>query len=88
MFILFGIYGIYAAATEGISKAILSNIVPRKDVASALGTFSGFQSICLLIASTMTGFIWFKFGTFAAFILPAAAAITVAVYFLSMRHIE
>jgi MFS family permease len=45
-FVLFFIYGIYAAATEGISKAWISNITDKKDTATAIGTFSGFQSIC------------------------------------------
>lgn len=41
---LFFIYGVYASATEGISKAWISNITDKKDTATAIGTFSGFQS--------------------------------------------
>ncbi len=81
-FILFFIYGLYAAATEGISKALISNITDKKDTATAIGTFSGFQSICTMIASAMTGFVWYKFGVQAAFIATAVAAVLVAFYFL------
>ena len=52
-FVLFFLYGIYASATEGISKAWISNITDKKDTATAIGTFSGLQSICAMIASSM-----------------------------------
>ncbi len=82
-FILFFIYGLYAAATEGISKALISNIIDKKDTATAIGTFSGFQSICTMIASTMTGFVWYKFGFKVAFIASTVAAVLVAFYFIT-----
>lgn len=46
---LFFLYGIYAAATEGVAKAWISNIVDTKDTATAIGTFSGFQSIGMVL---------------------------------------
>lgn len=83
-FILFFLYGIYAAATEGISKAWISNITDKKDTATAIGTFSGLQSICTLIASTLTGLIWFQFGATSAFLLTALITLVVLVYFISI----
>jgi MFS family permease len=44
-YFLFFLYGVYAAATEGVSKALISNICDKKDVALALGTYAGFNSI-------------------------------------------
>lgn len=82
IFVLFFLYGIYAAATEGISKAWISNITDKKDTATAIGTFTGLQSICTMIASSLTGVIWFRFGAAAAFITTAAATLVVIVYFL------
>lgn len=79
---LFFIYGIYASATEGISKAWISNIVNKKDTATAIGTYAGFQSICALIASSTTGFIWFNFGANAAFIIIGIVTILIIIYFL------
>ncbi len=38
---LFLIYGVYAAATEGIAKAWISNVSDSKDTATAIGTYSG-----------------------------------------------
>ena len=85
-FVLFFIYGMYAAATEGIAKAWISNIASRDDTATAIGMFSGFQSICLFIASSLTGLIWYKFGPVAAFVITSGIAIIVAVYFLLLKE--
>ena len=79
---LFFLYGIYAAATEGISKAWISNISDKKDTATAIGTFAGLQSICTMIASSLTGLIWFQFGATTAFILTSVVTMLVVVYFL------
>lgn len=81
---LFFLYGVYASATEGISKAWISNITGKKDTATAIGTFSGLQSICTMLASSLTGFIWFKFGAATAFILTATMTLIVAAYFFTV----
>ena len=79
---LFFLYGIYASATEGISKAWISNITKKQDMATAIGTFSGLQSICTMIASTLTGLIWFMFNAKIAFIITATITLLVIIYFL------
>lgn len=79
-FVLFLVYGIYAAATEGIAKAWITNITDKKDTATAIGTFTSFQSICTMLASSVTGFVWFRFGMQAAFILSSAATLLVILY--------
>ncbi|MCL9808935.1 MFS transporter [Flavobacterium sp. HXWNR70] len=81
---LFFLYGIYAAATEGISKAWISNITDKKDTATAIGTFSGLQSICTMLASSLTGLIWFQFGATIAFTLTATITLIVFAYFLTI----
>ncbi len=77
---LLALYGFYAAATEGIAKAWISNLVPSTETATAIGTYSGMQSICALLASSICGFIWFEFGAATAFIVSALAALVVAIY--------
>jgi MFS family permease len=81
---LFFLYGVYAAATEGISKAWISNITDKKDTATAIGTFSGLQSICTMLASSLTGLIWFNFGASAAFLTTATVTLLVIVYFFTV----
>lgn len=78
---LFFLYGIYAAATEGISKAWISNITDKKDTATAIGTYSGFQSICTMLASSLAGLIWHQFGASATFIITAIATLLIILYF-------
>ncbi|MEO5581940.1 MAG: MFS transporter [Saprospiraceae bacterium] len=81
---LFFLYGVYAASTEGISKAWISNITDKKDVATAIGTYSGLQSICAMVASSLTGWIWFQFGAATAFLVTSIATIFVVLYFLAI----
>lgn len=78
---LFFLYGIYASATEGITKAWISNISDNKDTATAIGAFSGFQSICTLLASSITGLIWFQFGAPAALLTTSVATLFLLFYF-------
>jgi MFS family permease len=82
IFALFFGYGIYAAATEGISKAWITNISKEKDTATAVGTYSAFQSIVAMIASVMAGLLWFYFGASVTFFVTAFAILLVVIYFL------
>jgi MFS family permease len=79
-YVLFFLYGIYAAATEGVSKAWITNITDRKDTATAIGTYAGFQSICAMLASSLAGVIWFGFGSTATFLISAMAVLAVVAY--------
>ncbi|MDB5251246.1 MAG: transporter [Flaviaesturariibacter sp.] len=80
--LLFFLYGIYAAATEGISKAWIAMISAKKDTATAIGTFSGLQSLCMLVSSTLAGLAWYRFGAAAAFGLSAVMAVVTWFYLL------
>jgi MFS family permease len=80
---LFFLYGIYAASAEGISKAWISNITDKKDTATAIGTFTGLQSICTMVASSLTGLIWFTLGATYAFMLIAIVTLLIVIYFLA-----
>jgi MFS family permease len=81
-FALFFLYGVYASATEGISKAWISNISAKKDTATAIGTFTAFQSICTMLASSIAGLIWYNFSANATFIITGIGTIGIIVYFL------
>ena len=86
--LFFFIYGVYAAATEGISKAWISNISDKKDTATAIGTYSAFQSICALIASSLAGLIWYEFGASATFITTGIATILIIIYFTFFMEVQ
>ncbi len=80
-FILFFLYGIYAAATESVGKAWISHLIPKEETGSAIGAFSSFQSIATMIASSLAGLIWYKFGASAMFIFSGLGVIFIIVYF-------
>lgn len=85
---LFVLYGMYAAATEGVAKAWISNMVSSRDTATAIGTFAGFQSICMMLSSSLAGIIWFRFGSSVALLVPALASMIVIIYFLLIGRIK
>lgn len=81
-FILFFFYGIYAAATESVAKAWISNITNKKDTATAIGTYTGFQSVCTMLASALAGWVWFTFGAEATFLFSGITTLLIIVYVL------
>jgi hypothetical protein len=44
--------------------------------------YTGFQSICALLASSLTGLIWYAFGAMTTFVVTSVATALVAVYFI------
>lgn len=78
-YLLFLLYGIYAAATEGLAKAWISKVCVPDQKATAIGTYAGIQSICALFASSWAGFLWQWQGFGAMF---ASTALLVAVLIL------
>jgi MFS family permease len=82
---LFLLYGLYAACTESIAKAWITNMCDPKDTATAVGSFTAFQSICTLIASVVAGGIWYLFGAGSLFIATGVFALAIAVYFMRIR---
>ncbi|HEX5624728.1 MAG TPA: MFS transporter, partial [Saprospiraceae bacterium] len=79
VFVLFLVYGLYAAATEGISKAWIANLVDPHDTATAIGFYTGFQSLSAFLASSLTGLIWYQWGSAYAFFFSGITALLVAV---------
>jgi MFS family permease len=85
----FFIYGIYAAATEGISKAWITNLAHVSDTATSIGFYTSAESICTLFASMIAGAIWDNLGSSFTFLATSVATIIVIGYFvfyLRQRH--
>lgn len=83
--ILFVCYGVYAASVNSITKAWITNISAKEDTATAIGFYSGFESIALLIASSMAGIIWYSFGAAYTFLISALVAVGVIIYFILLN---
>lgn len=87
LFLLFFFtYGLYAAATEGVAKAWISKLVPATENASAIGFYTGLQSIALLIASSVAGFIWVYGSSQLVFLLAASVAFLTALWLRISFH--
>lgn len=82
LYAVFFAYGIYAASTEGISKAWITNISEKKDTATAIGFYTGLNSIFAIASSLIAGLIWYNFSPEAMFTFSSAGVLAVVCYFL------
>lgn len=81
IFILFSVYGIFSAATEGVIKAWITNLSGNQNTATAIGFYTSCESICTLLASVIAGALWVNFGSASTFITTSVIAIIVSAYF-------
>lgn len=81
IFLLFALYGIYAAATEGLIKAWVTNLANEKNTATAIGFYTSCESISTLLASIIAGAIWSAAGPVWTFGVTAGIAAFVFLYF-------
>ena len=72
---LFLIYGIYTAATEGVARAFVTDLVPRSLRGSALGWFGGVTGLAALPANILAGWLWVAGGPSATFWFGAFMAV-------------
>lgn len=82
--VLFFLYGIYAAATEGVSKALISNISDKKETATAIGFYTSFVSIFALLASSIGG-VLFMINPTIMFVFSGVGVIAVVLFFIFIK---
>ncbi|GAA4509411.1 MFS transporter [Hymenobacter ginsengisoli] len=82
---LFAVYGLYAAATEGVGKSWVSTLCAKADAGAALGTLGGLSSLAALGASAVAGLLWQWQGSVLPFGLAAIVAIGTALYLAQLR---
>ena len=82
VFIAFFLYGIYAAATEGISKAWITNLTPNSNTATAIGFYTSCQSVCSLLASALAGLLWSSFNSGVAFFTTSFVTLFIILFFM------
>lgn len=78
LFALFGFYGLFMAATEGVEKALVADIAPTELRGTAFGWFNLTAGIFLLPASVVFGWLYQAFSPLAAFGFSAACSLTAA----------
>lgn len=89
--LLLGSYGLYQAFSEGVTKAMVSDVVSPRQRAGAIGLFYTVSGVGQLVASVMAGLVWnvklagghvmlaFALGTvFALMAVPVIATVKLA----------
>ena len=85
IWILFALYGLYSAATEGISKAWVSDLVPNERRGSAIGLLTMFSGFAIMLGSFTAGFLWDEFGSTIPFLLSAVVSLVVGIIILLLK---
>jgi MFS family permease len=83
IWILFALYGIYAASTEGISKAWISDLIPNEQRGSAIGLVTMLSSFAMMFGSFLTGVLWDKFGSEIPFLISAFVSLIIGIVILT-----
>ena len=77
--VLFLVYGIYAAATEGTGKAFVADMVPPQARGKAFAWFGGLVGLAAIPANLVAGWLWSTIGPSATFTFGAwSAAVGIA----------
>lgn len=71
---IMGMYGVFAALTEGIGKALVADLAPAGRRGAALGVFSMSVGLCMLAGSVIAGVLWERVSHAAPFWFGAGAA--------------
>lgn len=77
--VLFGLYGFYIGFTEGVEKALLTDIAPQELRATTIGLHATLVGIGLFPASFFAGMLWKFIGPAAPFYFGGAMGIAAAV---------
>lgn len=77
--LLFALYGLYSAATDGVQKALVSDLINENKRGTGLGIYNSLIGITLLPASLMAGVLYDKVNNSAPFYLGSAMALIAAI---------
>ena len=83
--VLFAVYGLFAALTEGPERAMVADLAPSSGRGAAFGAFHAVTGVMLLPASLLTGALWQGFGPAIALGTGAALALAAAVLLMAAR---
>lgn len=76
---LFALYGIYSAATEGVSKAWITDLVSEEWRGSAIGLLTMSSSFAIMLGSLAAGVLWDYFGASVPFLVSSIASFLIAI---------
>jgi len=83
---LFGVYGLYMAATEGVGKALAVDLVAPENRATAIGVLGTTTGLAALVANSVAGTLWSIVGPWATFCYGAAGAIAGCMMLIGVKE--
>jgi len=92
LFILFALYGLYSASTDGIQKAFVADVTDPNKKGTALGIYNAMLGLTLLPASIIAGVLYDRVNSSVPFWFGAAmsgcAAVLMIIFFLTGRSVR
>lgn len=85
MWTLFAIYGFYFGLTEGVEKAMVTDLVARAQRGTAFGLYNLVIGITALPASLILGLLWQRFGAETALLSSAVVSLIAAGLLMTVR---
>jgi len=79
---LFALYGLYSAATDGIQKAFISDIIDKNKKGTGLGIYNALLGLTLLPASFIGGILYDRVNSSVPFYFGAITASVSAILML------
>ena len=65
--LLYGLYGVYYAMTEGVAKALVADFTPEERRGTAYGVYNAAVGLTVLPASVIAGVLWQGLGSWMGF---------------------
>lgn len=75
IWLLFILYGLYIGMTDGVSKALVGDLSPKKGKGTAMGLYYMVTGFATLAASGIMGLLWNLYGYHVAFSFGAGTAL-------------
>ncbi len=82
IWILFALYGLFMAVTDGVSRAYVSDLANEENRGSALGAYHTVVGITVLPANFIGGILWQRINVQAPFVYSAVLAFISAILLL------
>ncbi|MBN1607211.1 MAG: MFS transporter [Polyangiaceae bacterium] len=83
---LFAMYGLYSAATDGIQKAFVSDLLDENKRGTGLGIYNAMLGLTLLPASIIAGVLYDRVDSSVPFYFGSATAAAAALLMIAFFH--